>query len=389
MKFNRRHITSGLSAAAFSACAPKSKTKPHSGDAEIIVLGAGLAGLHAARLLSAAGKNVLILEATDRVGGRVQTCNHGNYYTEAGGARIRVGDNRLRKIIYDLALELEPSHAGYEEIAYWLDGRPVDISTWVKSRPANTPRPFSPSVSDKLIKGGAQKLPEAMANELPRSPILRTYVKAISTSVDGVAATDHTGRIWRSKHLICSLPFGALRYLRIKADTSELQKSTINQLLYTQNLQVHFKAKSAFWETDKLPADMRSDGMIRQVIASRDQSGRPTGLFVCHLSGLKLFPHPRAGDAGLHQSLRSELSRLRPSTYAHIEIFDVVRWTTENRAAGGAYIFDRPDQNADWVERIGHPAGRLHFAGSHLGIYANGMEGALESAERTVASILN
>ncbi|MET9842648.1 FAD-dependent oxidoreductase, partial [Streptomyces virginiae] len=39
---------------------------------DVIVLGAGLAGLAAARDLAAGGADVLVVEARDRVGGRVE-----------------------------------------------------------------------------------------------------------------------------------------------------------------------------------------------------------------------------------------------------------------------------------------------------------------------------
>ena len=42
---------------------------------DIIIIGAGLAGLAAARTLSRAGKRVLVLEARERAGGRVHTCH--------------------------------------------------------------------------------------------------------------------------------------------------------------------------------------------------------------------------------------------------------------------------------------------------------------------------
>lgn len=42
-------------------------------DADILIIGAGVAGLAAARELSIAGRNVVVLEARDRIGGRINT----------------------------------------------------------------------------------------------------------------------------------------------------------------------------------------------------------------------------------------------------------------------------------------------------------------------------
>ena len=52
--------------------------------ADVVVIGAGLSGLAAARTLQAAGRTVLVLEASDGVGGRVRTDEVGGYLLDRG-----------------------------------------------------------------------------------------------------------------------------------------------------------------------------------------------------------------------------------------------------------------------------------------------------------------
>jgi monoamine oxidase len=74
---------------------------------EIIVVGAGLAGLHAAWRLHRAGVEVTVLEARDRVGGRTwsQALRPGAVI-ERGGEFIAPGDDVLRGLAAELGLEL-------------------------------------------------------------------------------------------------------------------------------------------------------------------------------------------------------------------------------------------------------------------------------------------
>ena len=77
--------------------------------ASVVVAGAGLAGLCAARDLIAMGANVTVLEARDRVGGRVWTVREGfaeGQHAEAGGDMIDEAQEEIRALAGDLGLTL-------------------------------------------------------------------------------------------------------------------------------------------------------------------------------------------------------------------------------------------------------------------------------------------
>ncbi|MGW7297446.1 flavin monoamine oxidase family protein [Streptomyces sp. NPDC054829] len=78
---------------------------------DVIVLGAGLAGLSAARDLAAAGTDVLVLEARDRVGGRVeQTRTPDGRTVQLGGEVVGHAHTAYLRLAAELGLKLVPSY---------------------------------------------------------------------------------------------------------------------------------------------------------------------------------------------------------------------------------------------------------------------------------------
>ena len=77
---------------------------------DVVVFGAGLAGLSAARDLRRAGADVLVLEARDRVGGRVtQTRLPDGRLVQLGGEVVGPGHTAYAQLVDELGLALEPA----------------------------------------------------------------------------------------------------------------------------------------------------------------------------------------------------------------------------------------------------------------------------------------
>ena len=124
-----------LMAAGAMATATASRTRAQS-NPDVIVVGAGLSGLHAAFLLEEQGLTVLVLEGKKRVGGRVYSVDTVPGHPEGGANAIAGPYPRLRGLAERLGIALEdniPRQQRNRGRTMILDGKVVSPSAWLDS----------------------------------------------------------------------------------------------------------------------------------------------------------------------------------------------------------------------------------------------------------------
>src|SRR5258708_40079210 len=102
----------GVGATALVAADPlHSAEVPRQGSttqADVVVVGAGFAGLSAGRTLSRQSKKVVVLEARDRVGGRVKAAKIAGRLIDVGGMWVGPSQTRLLELIKEYGLHTVP-----------------------------------------------------------------------------------------------------------------------------------------------------------------------------------------------------------------------------------------------------------------------------------------
>ncbi len=187
---NRRTALRAALAAGTVVAAP-STAAADAGIADVIVVGAGLSGLAAARDLAAAGLAVTVLEARSRPGGRVCDTRtaHGQHID--GGAQF-VGPTQTH--ITDLArhygVAVQPTHTGGRSV-FWRDGKASYFAV---------DHPFPPELDDPAVNAAIGEI-DALSVDFP---VGEPWRHPRAAELDAITFTEWIGRRTSSElaHLV-------------------------------------------------------------------------------------------------------------------------------------------------------------------------------------------
>jgi monoamine oxidase len=398
------------------------------------VVGAGFAGLAAAVALADGGLEPLVLEARDRVGGRVHSRRlHNGAVVELGAEFVEDDHGTLVATARALGLAMAPTGMAYGDrdprgglgsdratvlaeaarlggllagrpgpellarsVAEVLDGLPLDpgareaIAARLQVSAAQPVEALSAaalghagssfSTRESLrVAGGNQRLALALAARLPGAVHLATPVRAVAWSPSGVrVATD--GAELAAEACLLAVPASVMGEIAFDPPLPSWKADALARVAYGH-------AAKLFVPLRQLPPPSAvlsvpghywtwtadgADGTVQPVVSAF--AGSAPALAALEVS---------SGPA----TWRRELAALRPDL--DLDDGELLSTWDDDPWVGAAYSTRTPAFRPGDPDLLARPVGPLHFAGEHTaGPWSGLMEGALRSGHRAAGELL-
>lgn len=351
---------------------------------DVAIVGAGLCGLALARTLTRRGLSVQVLEARERLGGRVlsATCQSTGQSLDLGPTWFwSETEPRITALLAELGLSSEFQYDPGD--ALWL--------TDPTREPERRQEPGGVHVGARRIIGGAARLVETLAASLPLGCIhLGAAVTALRDRGAFIELLSATGRPLRARQVVLALP-PRLVLENIQCDPA-LPDTVLDALAATPtSMAVQAKSVTTFANPFWHAAGQSGNAFVRHPQAvlgevfdtSAGGGGGALGGFVA-LNAAQRDNFRR----GLPLLIASQLAQLfgprAQDGHAFLQDWATEPWTcsTLDRAQP-----PEPPQN-DPLLRQPLWAGRVILGGSEAAAHGAGhMEGALEAADRIAHAV--
>jgi monoamine oxidase len=384
---------------------------------DVIVIGAGVSGLAAAKALHAAGYLTLTLEARDRIGGRIFTDRNSGATLDMGASWIHgPRGNPITRLLQDAGASLYKTnfdsltlYSGGRKVAdsrgttdfyRYIERRKDDMKTdeslatafesYIREREISGDREaivrhivytdieteFGTNMynlslkcfnEDKEYKGGDVFVAsgyDALVNELSRNLDIRLHspVDTIRDTRTGVIVSVG-GNDYRARYVVVTIPLGVLQKSAISFSPplSEMKTRALEGLGMGNLHKTYLEFAHDFWDGSQTIDIVRGDTKWREFINLTVETGKPI-LLALHAGEAASNMRQMSND----QIANEAFSVLRT---AYSDAMKPLRATTtaweDDPYAYGSYSFVKVGGSLEMYDDLSSPQGRVYFAGEH------------------------
>lgn len=420
-------------------------------ETEIIIVGAGASGMMAARELAKAGKKVIILEARDRIGGRIMPLDKDDFsYPAQGGAEWVHGEAPISKALIkeaglilvadegeiwsarDGKLSLHKTFIqNNESLKQKLSALSHDISIldfldqnfkeqadvdfrnsilrMVEGYDAADPKDISTLTlreewlsktdwDDHRIKEGYGALLDFLENECVKNGVeikLNTQVKTINLNSSSVSVQDADGQIFEASKVVVTVPLPVLKDIEFNPKLKG-KLDVASRIGFGNAIKVLIKFKTRWWDNVS-GKDLSKLGFLlcnEKFLTWWTQYPRVNSVLVGWMAGPEAAKYTESSSQDILDMALTSLSNVfkldKKIFTEQIELYKVVNWPADPFAKG-AYSYTT-FKTKDAYEKLAEPIDNaIFFAGEavYSGLATATVEGALGSGKEVAEKILN
>ena len=355
---------------------------------KVIIVGAGMSGLVAGYELARAGHDVSILEARDRIGGRVLTIRSpfsNNHFAEGGAARIKQSHNLTIGYANHFNLDLDPFYATSGDYINMSNGNREIITnnTYLNTSYGSVLRK-----EYMKIRGGSDLLPNAFSNSstLNNKIYLGTPVTSIVQQNNSITVQTSNGNQFIADKVLCTVPLTVLNKIQFTPSLSSEKQTAMNGgYRYAPSTRIYMQFQNRFWENESLSGWGNTDIPEEIWQPTWDLSG-DTGVI---MSYLRWTPAENMDALSEQERIDYVLNRWEnvfPGATNNLDSGTSQSWAQEEWSKG-AWASPTSSQDAALANHVGLAEGDIHFAGEHASNDRGWMQGALVSGLRAANEI--